>query len=99
MILLRSLLILLVLALTPIHVAAVEPQIMPDTHVMAQMGAMDDCCDSGTHQAGCQMQQPLPESAAVPAPQTGARQMRDLVVQDRRQGRRPDPALRPPIPG
>ena len=99
MILLRSLLILLVLALTPIHVAAVEPQIMPDTHVMAQMGAMDDCCDSGTHQAGCQMQPPLPESAAISAPRTCARQMRDPVVQDRRQGRSPDLALRPPIPG
>ena len=63
MILLPSLLILLVLALTPAHVVAEDPQIMPDTHVMAQMGAMGDCCDSGTHQAGCQMQQPLPMRA------------------------------------
>ena len=79
---------------TRVPLPASDPRPMPPEPPLP-----GDCCDSGTHQAGCQMQQPLPESAAVPAPQTGARQIRDPVVQDRRQGRRPDPALRPPIPG
>lgn len=100
MTLLRSLMILLVLALTPAHVAAEAPQIMAGPHVMAQISDLaGDCCDSGTHQLTCQMQMPPPEGIAMPAARPPARQIHDRIAQDRRQGRSPGLALRPPIPG
>ena len=100
MILLRSLLILLVLALSPAHVAADGPPRHADTHAVMQMqDGRTDYCDSGAHQMTCQMQTPLPEGTRLAAPMAAARQVQGWAAPDRRHGRNPEQALRPPILG
>lgn len=96
MTLLRSLLILLVLALSPTHVAADGPPDHGNVHQIMQ-DSMADCCDSGAHQVTCQMQTPLPADPAFAIPMTAARQIPDAAAPDRHHGRDPEQALRPPI--
>jgi hypothetical protein len=96
MTLLRSLLILLVLALSPAHVAADGPAVHANAYQTMQHG-MADCCDSGAHQMTCQMQTPLPEGMAFVIPMTAARQMPGTAAPDRPHGCVPEQALRPPI--
>ncbi|MBA4492596.1 hypothetical protein [Paracoccus sp. S1E-3] len=103
---LRAFLILLMLAMTPVHAASAAGMPMPPSDAatatvpaavaMAPV-AMADCCEDGSHRSpACQMQTDLRDPLWLAAPLCAARPLRTPPVASRLTGRVPGPALPPP---
>ncbi len=99
MFLLRALLILLVLAVTPPHAAS--PVALAGHGGMSMAGmdhpALPECCQDGSHQMpSCQMQTDLAAGPALAAPPPRIHALRIPLRSERLTGRMPDLALPPP---
>lgn len=102
MFLLRAFLILLVLAMTPVHAASAAgmPLAGADmTHEVMPLTpeAMTDCCEDGSHRTpACQMLTDLRDPPRLTAPMGRAQLLHTGTQAARLTGRAPHPALPPP---
>lgn len=97
MFVLRAILVWVILAVTPVHVASAAGIPLPGPAVVMMHEAMPDCCQDGSHRTpACQMQTELREAPPLVAPDRPARALRAAFRAERLTGRMPDPALPPP---
>lgn len=104
MVLLRAFLILLVLAMTPVHAASAAGMPLSGAAMAVEMTvvmtseAMADCCEDGSHRTpACQMLTDLRDPPRLNAPLRSARLLRPRPEAARLTGRAPHPALPPPL--
>ena len=97
MVLVRAILMLAILAMTPMNVAAAAGlPFAAQSETMAHT-AMPDCCQDSSHRTpACQMQTELRETAPLVAPDRPAHALRIAFRAERLTGRMPDPAQPPP---
>lgn len=102
MFLLRPLLILLVLALSPAHAALLHPAVQTVAAHQAMAGngtheATPKCCPAGSHAGtSCQLHSPLPENL-LPAPVVAfGRDLAVLSADRHPPGHEPGVLIRPP---
>ena len=102
MVLLRAFLILLVLAMTPVHAASAAGMPLSGAAMALEVTvmtseAMADCCEDGSHRTpACQMLTDLRDPPRLNAPLRSARLLRPRPEAARLTGRAPHPALPPP---
>ena len=97
MFMLRAFLILLVLAMTPVHAASAAGMPLTGSAMTTTQQAMADCCEDGSHRTpACQMLTDLREPPRLTAPLRRARLLHAAPEAARLTGRVPNPALPPP---